>query len=218
MDKFITSQDVFEMGNNDIIDIPEDILESSPPTPTSLRISTMTATCETNLEVNMHVISHYTPLVDNNVDTGIIKIIYADIKRGSSKKDKTSSKKIRKVFYNQATMVIQLGRETGEITIGNEVDVFTDFNQTLNNARWFRGRLESINDDVEDGNEKSYNIRFEQNKLITDFKKYKLDSSLVKDNDCFNFNYSNINPEHVRQTVREVNLKLFSNVKIQMTG
>ena len=98
---------------------PEDQIvgeEEFPPTPGEIRISTMTATCHTNLDVNLAVICHYCPLVqaDGSEKEGILKTMHQGIIRGASRRDKKTSKKTGKVFYNQATIILKLWKDTGE--------------------------------------------------------------------------------------------------------
>jgi TATA-box binding protein (TBP) (component of TFIID and TFIIIB) len=79
--------------------------------PSQLRISTMTATCETCLILNLKSIYKYGQIIDyNNNEEGIIKIEYGDENiKGTSKKDIEKRKeKKKKVFYNQATIIIKI--------------------------------------------------------------------------------------------------------------
>ncbi len=98
--------------------------------PSQLRISTMTATCETCLHLNLKSIYKYGQIVDyNNNEEGIIKIEYGDENtKGTSKKDIENRKeKKKKVFYNQATIIIKI---ISENQIKKEVNmkIFTNGN------------------------------------------------------------------------------------------
>ena len=104
-----------ELDNLDFDDeigsLDSQIVEEKYPTPSDLRISTMTATCKTDLVVNLNVIYKYAEIrnIKNNKE-GIIKIEYGDDPaRGISKKDLENKKtKKKKVFYNQATIIFKL--------------------------------------------------------------------------------------------------------------
>lgn len=80
------------------------------PEPTELRISTMTATCKTGLTVDLNTIFKYCNIVDiNSLEEGIIKAEYGNETRGICKKDIDNKKgKKKKVFYNQATLILKI--------------------------------------------------------------------------------------------------------------
>lgn len=81
------------------------------PSPSELRISTMTATCKTLLNVNLYIIYKYIDIqnYDSN-NEGVIKIEYGNENiRGTSKKNIENKKnKKKKVFYNQATIIFKI--------------------------------------------------------------------------------------------------------------
>ncbi len=83
------------------------------PTPTDLRISTITAVCQTNLTVNLSkLIEHIDDeIIDFNSSNneGIIKSIYGTIVKGY--KNSNKKKKIEKYFYNQVTSIIRIKKE-----------------------------------------------------------------------------------------------------------
>ena len=85
-----------------------------PPPPGEIRISTMTATCHTNLKVDLALICGHVSLVsmEDEKKEGILKTMYAGENRGSSRRDSKSSKKSGKVFYNQATLIIRIWKST----------------------------------------------------------------------------------------------------------
>lgn len=86
-----------------------------PPPPGDIRISTMTATCHTNLKVDLGLICGHVALVNTEGEKsveGILKTMYAGENRGSSRRDSKSSKKSGKVFYNQATLIIRVWKST----------------------------------------------------------------------------------------------------------
>jgi len=80
------------------------------PEPTELRISTMTATCKTGLEVDLNTIFKYCTITDNDKEEeGIIKAEFGNEVRGICKKDMDNKKgKKKKVFYNQATLILKV--------------------------------------------------------------------------------------------------------------
>ena len=80
------------------------------PEPSSLRISTMTATCETNMIVDLNVISNNVDIKDYyGKEDGVIKVIFGEKKRGMCKKDIDNKKtKGKKNFYNQATLIVRI--------------------------------------------------------------------------------------------------------------
>jgi len=87
--------------------------QSKIPQPTKIRISTMTATCQTNLEVDLAIICHNCQLVvQSGREEGILKTTHAGEIRGRSRSDSRTSKKRGKVFYNQATLIIKLWKES----------------------------------------------------------------------------------------------------------
>ena len=73
-------------------------LDDKCPKPSKLRISTMTATCKTGLQVDLNIIYGYSEIQDlNSNKEGIIKIEFGDEKiRGTSKKDLDNKKTKKK--------------------------------------------------------------------------------------------------------------------------
>ena len=91
--------------------LDSEIVDEKCPKPSELRISTMTATCKTMLNVNLNVIYKYSKIQDyDDNNEGIIKIEFGDEEvRGKSKKDIENKKsKKKKVFYNQATIIFKI--------------------------------------------------------------------------------------------------------------
>jgi TATA-box binding protein (TBP) (component of TFIID and TFIIIB) len=72
--------------------------------PTDLRISTHTATCNINSIINLHIVAKYL-----NIDDKIKYIEYGDsIKKGENKKVQSKKAKEKKrVFFNQITIIVQ---------------------------------------------------------------------------------------------------------------
>jgi TATA-box binding protein (TBP) (component of TFIID and TFIIIB) len=111
-----TLSEVFKEFENFELDeelksLDSQIVEEKCPKPSQLRISTMTATCKTGLNVNLNIIYKYSEIQDLKSDKeGIIKIEFGDEQiRGTSKKDIENKKtKKKKVFYNQATIIFKL--------------------------------------------------------------------------------------------------------------
>lgn len=113
----------FDLDNIDfdnLLDDDEEEILQPYPEPTKLRISTMTATCKTNVLINLKYITDITKVINyysNNL--GIIKIIYGKQIIGMCKKDLEGKGKKKKVFFNQATVVIRckFANYTREINI-----------------------------------------------------------------------------------------------------
>jgi len=103
--------DIFKEFNTEL---DEDILEDDLqyPEPSSLRISTMTITCETKLQINLNTIYEYVNVIDyhDKNKEGILKISYGNNEpKGINKKDiGNKKKKNKKVFYNQSTIIIRV--------------------------------------------------------------------------------------------------------------
>ena len=72
--------------------------------PTDLRISTHTATCNINSIINLHIVAKYL-----NIDDKIKYIEFGDsIKKGENKKVQSKKAKAKKrVFFNQITIIVQ---------------------------------------------------------------------------------------------------------------
>lgn len=102
--------DIFKEFNTEMNeDFIEDFIKYSDPSP--LRISTMTVTCQTNLKINLSTIYEYVDVIDyyDKNKEGILKISYGNHEaKGINKKDIANKKKIKKVFYNQSTIIIQV--------------------------------------------------------------------------------------------------------------
>lgn len=81
-------------------------------TPTELRISTMTVTSNFNTDINLSVVAKKLPIVNfYSNEIGCIKIEPAPpfTTRGQCKKDvENKKKKPKKVFYNQATIIVRI--------------------------------------------------------------------------------------------------------------
>ena len=115
--------------DDEIKSLESQIVEEKYPKPSDLRISTMTATCKTCLDVNLNVIYKYANIQDIDSDKeGIIKIEYGDeLVRGTSKKDLDNKKtKKKKVFYNQATIIFKILH--GSVKKEVNMKVFTNGN------------------------------------------------------------------------------------------
>lgn len=117
-----------EINNSiDFSEILEELeKEENIPKPNDIRISTMTATCKTGLKVNLESIIDHIKIIDyyNNKE-GIIKIKLGDKERGLCKKD-IEKKKKKKVFYNQATIIIR--KITNNIPGEINMKIFTNGN------------------------------------------------------------------------------------------
>ena len=89
--------------------------ETQCPEPTQLRISTMTATCKTNMVVDLTIIRDHIPLVEyGGSSEGVLKVVYGDTIKGMCCKDIESGKaKTSKVFYNQSTIVLRIYSSIG---------------------------------------------------------------------------------------------------------
>ena len=74
------------------------------PEPSELRISTMTAVCNINSDINLEVISKYLPIDDN-----ITYIEYANNPIRGKKEKSISEKKANKkrIFFNQITIIVK---------------------------------------------------------------------------------------------------------------
>ena len=116
----------------------------------------MTATCHTNLKVNLELICSNVALVSTegeNNSEGILKTMYAGENRGSSRRDsKKSSKKSGKVFYNQATLIIRIWKST--------------YNDEVNLKLFNNGNIQMTGLKSEDDGYKAVNILYNSVKDI----------------------------------------------------
>lgn len=120
--------------------------EEKCPKPSKLRISTMTATCKTLLNVNLNVIYKYSSIQDyDNDKEGIIKIEFGDEdRRGTSKKDIENKKvKKKKVFYNQATIIFKIISENTKKEVN--MKVFTNGNIQMTGLKSAEDGKKAIN-------------------------------------------------------------------------
>ena len=116
------------------------------PKPSELRISTMTATCKTLLNVNLNVIYKYATIQDyGDNNEGIIKIEFGDeVIRGTSKKDIENKKsKKKKVFYNQATIIFKIISENTKKEVN--MKVFTNGNIQMTGLKNIEDGKKAIN-------------------------------------------------------------------------
>jgi TATA-box binding protein (TBP) (component of TFIID and TFIIIB) len=79
------------------------------PSPTELRISTMTGVASISTSVNLQVVGKYLKTVydDDDKNNKIVYMAHGDRERGIHPKNK-KNKKNKKPFYNQATLIIKL--------------------------------------------------------------------------------------------------------------
>lgn len=83
------------------------------PSPTDLRISTITAVCQTNLNVNLSQLINRidSEIIDCNLsdNEGIIKSVFGNTVKGNKQLNK--KKKFEKCFYNQVTNIIRIKKD-----------------------------------------------------------------------------------------------------------
>ena len=175
----------FDFGDFDSLVNNDEFNQTEPyPKPTELRISTMTATCKSNIEMNLEYITRIVKPVEYFTENcGILKIIYGKEILGMCKKDLDGKKNNKKkVFFNQATIVfrIRFNKLIREINI----KLFSNGGVQMTGLKSKEEGIKAINNlfqilkdckgEIEE-KDKDDKIIKKNIKLISDFSKFKID-------------------------------------------
>lgn len=123
----------------------DDLTENNiAPTPTDLRISTITAVCKTNFSVDLQKLIENidSVLVSSTSNTeGICKAVYGNICKGE--RLKASKKKKSKCFYNQITTIVLIKKD--DIFKEINIKIFNNGNLQLTGLKKREEGIHSIN-------------------------------------------------------------------------